>query len=265
MFYLGPTPLPAENPDTTPIHMLPDEKDRMAIRNPSMDSALEAVAWGLVSPDFVRTVIPTGAPPMIDRGWALESLWWNKMGRSRDDRQLMSELTIRDLIPLIRQHRLPPMVFNATCVETGQRVSISPLHVAVSPPRPRSENREDDWRPERERIQQGANREAELVSTPIDFLDFYNAALADAQGKRDLTLEHSVNKRVVKWADANVRLSTAVRLSATFSYVTPVARPDPLEGFGPMATIERLIGWAKGATTELEHRKQRLNSHYGDG
>ncbi|MEK6261255.1 MAG: hypothetical protein AABP62_21855 [Planctomycetota bacterium] len=251
MFYLGHRGLldpAARDHESMLRHETEDKKGEVkkpsskVIIGHSMKSALEGVAWGLAGPDFVRIVIPMAAPPLIDRGWALESLWWNQMGRGLQDRKLMGAVTIRDLIPLTREHRIPPVIFNATCVETGQRVQISPLRVAVA--------KADE------------KRQQEHVDTPIDFLDFYDAALSGPNG----TAKES-------WGRSNLRVSTAVRLSATFSYVTPVTRPHPTQGFGPGATLQRIGLWKKDAgksmmneaDTEQERRLKRLNRHFCDG
>ena len=271
MFYLGHRNL-LDPKKKDAINLFKDDAARNGVIEPASQSALEAVAWGLVVPDFVRAVIPMAAPPLVDRGWALESLWWNTMGRSRGDRDLMNAVTIRDLIPLVKAHQMPPVIFNATCVETGQRVQISPIHVAVAQPDPENP---DDWQPERVLLRnrkKDENPPVELVSKPIDFLDYYDAALSGPLGEAKST-DSFGNPKSWPWGDSNLRVSTAVRLSATFSYVTPVARPRPVQGFGPAATVDRLRGWvyakmkswSKEPATDLEHRQRRLNLHYCDG
>jgi hypothetical protein len=247
MFYLGHRELlDADDANPSPVKML-DQPALDRIEHDAEQSSLEAVSWGLVFPDFVRTVVPLAAPQFRDRGWALESWWWNSMGGGQQTRKLMSAVTIRDLIPLIAAHRLPPMIFNATCVETGQRVLISPLHVAAAKPDP---SRPDDLRPERETLAvDQSERPQELVAAPIDFLDFYDAALAG-----DKTDTAAYQNR------ANVLVSTAVRLSATFSYVTPVARPRRKGDFGFLKSLNQAV--ARPDENGLAHR---LNYHFCDG
>ena len=227
--------------------MTPDVKQ--AIGESSRKHSLEAVGWGLAFPDFVRSVAPPAAPPLADRGWAIESWWRNQMGRpDRDDRIAMSEVTLRDLIASIEAHEIPPFIFNATCVETGQRVQISPLHVEVA-----NEKNSLEWplvkeiedRAQRSDVLEARNEQ--LVSKPIDFLDFYDACLVG--NKRN----HSD-----AWTRANLRVSTAARLSATFSYVTPVARPCPSQDFGILPLIQRCLA----RPTDLE---KRLHLHFCDG
>ena len=100
---------------------------------------MEAVSWGFAFPDLVRSVFPPLASRIHDRGWALESTWWNRLGRGHDDRILMRDLRIRDLIPAVKAHRMPAVIFNATTVETGQRVLIAP--VSTSPVQVASDGR----------------------------------------------------------------------------------------------------------------------------
>lgn len=221
-----------------------------SINKLARERSLEAVSWGLAFPDFVRAIAPPAAPPLTDRAWALESWWWSQMGRKGNsgDRQAMQEVTIRDLIPLIKEYKIPPIVFNSTCVETGQRVLISPMHADIAPQPdsldwPRVQGVDD--RDERSRILDTTAHQ--LVSKPIDFLDFYDACLVG--NRRD---DPNAGTR------ANLRISTAARLSATFSYVTPVARPCPTQGFGLLPLIQRRMA----RPTNLE---KRLHLHFCDG
>ncbi len=81
-------------------------------------SSLEATGWGIVYPDFLRSVVPFLVPQHIDRGWAIEQSWLNRVGVDH---------RLRDWIPAIRNHQMPIPVFNAVLVETGQRLVISPV------------------------------------------------------------------------------------------------------------------------------------------
>lgn len=217
MYYLGLRG--ANKLDTMPA----DLADKIVVR--ASDSALEACAWGWAYPDLIRTMFPPAVPALHDRGFALESAWWNRMGRDSQDRYWMSDVTIRDLIPLVKDGRIPAVIFNATCVETGQRVQISPIHVDIVDP-----NKVVDP----EKLKQAADEAQgdELAATPIDFLKFFDDVKAKANGHV---------------SPANIRVSTAVRLSATFTYVAPVARPRDI----PLDAPEKL--------------KNRLNLHFCDG
>lgn len=176
---------PRRNSDELPSMKFSDAQRDLIVRC-SNESSLEAVSWGVAFPDFVRSVFPALAPHAQDRGWALESAWWNRMGRGWQDRSLMQEIRIRDLCQPIVEGTMPAVVFNATTVETGQRVLISPVRML-------------------QQKDESAATKYNEVAQPIDFIDFYRAP----------------------GLEPNPRLSTAVRLSASFSYVSPVARPFP--------------------------------------
>ena len=161
-------------------------------------SGLEAVGWGLVYPDLARlSMLSFIVPDHIDRGWALERAWekalavhvatperswtqaiadWTK--RLFTEGRVFSEQprtpTFGDWEREIRRGALPIPVFNATVVETGERLILSPVSV-----------------------------ESERAT------DF-----------------HCLYPR------ADIRVVTAARLSATFPYVTPVARMGALEDKG---------------------------------
>ena len=187
------------------------EEQREQITNFAESSSMEAVSWGFAFPDLVRSVFPPLASRIHDRGWALESTWWNRMGRGHDDRKMMRELRIRDLIPAIKAHRMPAVIFNATTVETGQRVLISPVSTLTV----QAAGTDRD---------QPIPRNYDLVAEPIDFLDFYSY------------VDHDKSFSIF----ANLGLTTAARLSCSFSYVAPVAKPSILdrEAFVKAGAIE---------------------------
>jgi hypothetical protein len=136
-------------------------------------SGLEATGWGVAYPDLIRTFVPFVVRQPVDRGWALEESWRRQVpatgGASPGD------LRLGDLIEPTRRGRMPVVVFNATLVETGERLLISPV---VGPPAP--------------------------VHDPDEARDFFSLYHQDRP---------------------NPYLSTAVRLSATFPYVSPICRP----------------------------------------
>ncbi|MEX0819019.1 MAG: hypothetical protein WD070_05490 [Pirellulaceae bacterium] len=108
-----------------------------AIREAARSSALEATAWGLAYPDTLRTVFPFAVDKTVDRGWAIEQVWQQRMNARGHDR---GNLTLVDLGGAIRQHQLPIPVFNATLMESGRRLQLSPV---LGPPR-KSSDREND-------------------------------------------------------------------------------------------------------------------------
>ncbi len=226
-------------PEGGSMSLTPDTRQK--IRDMASASSLEAVSWGVAFPDFARMVLPFKIlRTEIDRGFALESSWWNRMGAEPADRDAMRELRLRDLTQMTADAKFPPVIFNATLVETGQRVLISPIRTnsvarptaPATPPSPPT--------PEQ--------RSSDLIGTtdvPIDLLEFYGEAL------RSPLL-------------ANPRLSTAVRLSATFAYVTPAARPLPIP-------VNQLLDrWRDSADVRLTEQERealanRFDLHLVDG
>lgn len=162
-------------------------------------SGLEPAAWGMAFPDLVRTTFPPAAPKTLDRGLALEFEWQRRLAdrlptdpQSTPEQLKRQSLAVKDLRLLdwsdrIRARKMPAVVFNSTLVETGQRLLFSPVVTQAVPLR-------------------GAGTEgfSTKASEPIEFFSCYSAAGAFVP---------------------NPRLVTAVRLSATFSYVSPVCRP----------------------------------------
>jgi hypothetical protein len=130
-------------------------------------SSLEPVAWGWAYRDLWRSLIPpiAGFAPEEDRGWAIEKLWRNRLGKG--------DVRLSDLAVRVKKGGFPIPVFNAVLTETGQRLAISPTALHEEGPA----NGMDNW----------------------EFRTLYPGS--------------------------DLRLSTAARLSATFSYISPICRP----------------------------------------
>ena len=139
-------------------------------------SSLDATAWGLAYPDFARKFIPLNGALLpawmrTDRALAMEGRWAEFWGAGRP------VPTLRSWRRGVAEGWRPLQVFNATTVETGQRMLFTPADWPVDGARARS--------------------------APLSFLS------------------------ACPGLDTGV--PTAARLSATFPYVTPIARP----GFPP--------------------------------
>jgi hypothetical protein len=176
MFYLiNRADIEVDGDRATPSDRVLSNEAIEQIRDVSRASALEATAWGIAYPDTMRAIFPPAVDETIDRGWAIEQVWRQRM-RSPDTRQTdRSNLRLSDLGKAIRQNQLPIPVFNATLMESGQRLLISPV-----------------LSPEGSFTEQSAGA--------VEFLR--------------------------EFPDAEPRISTAARLSATFPYVSPAARSD---------------------------------------
>ncbi len=184
------------------------EGQRNAVFKKASDSLLEPVAWGVAFPDFVRNVFPPLAPTFQDRGWALESEMWNRMGieRSKESRNRMESLTIRDLVNPVKEGKIPVVFFNSTSVETGQRVLISPVKIKEDKAQMKTTLADTD------------------VDQPIDLLSHCKQML-DEQPLPAMEHLFEVHNDAGRLRTVDILVSTAVRLSASFSYVAPVAKP----------------------------------------
>jgi hypothetical protein len=93
----------------------PDE-----IRASARRSTLSAAGWGLVYPDYLRTMPFIGSllPETVDRGWALENAWisgWKTPPNMSDWRAEVA------------RGNMPAIIFNATAAENGKRVIIASI------------------------------------------------------------------------------------------------------------------------------------------
>ncbi len=102
-----------------------DEASIERIRFLARSSAMEASAWGLAYADSMRAAFPPAVKSEIDRGWAIERVWRQRI--AQHVAPTMSDWRITDLGRASMERQLPIVVFNATLVETGQRLLISPV------------------------------------------------------------------------------------------------------------------------------------------
>lgn len=145
----GDDPLPAE--------------EAASVRQASRRSSLDAAAWGLAYPDFVRNV----APPLTewlfekytDRGQAIELAWHDFVPEHSQHVIPGTRAGLHDMVGPIKRQQMPVVVFNSVLVETGQRLLISPVCQEFGEPK--------------------------QASDPQEFLDLYpGARLALATGAR---------------------------------------------------------------------------------
>ena len=88
----------------------PDENSLRNTWKFAMESSLDDIAWGLVIPDLLTTLVPL--PLEVDRGWALE-----KAFSRRGD---LDDVRLSRWVELTNAGKLPPVIFNATLVESGE-------------------------------------------------------------------------------------------------------------------------------------------------
>jgi len=157
-----PTPFPAQAWNGHAPQADPDSSVRKA-----MESSLEATAWGLAFPDFLRMLLPPIVSRTDDRGARIETAWRSRLN-SPDTR-------MAEWMEPVFNGAMPIPVFNATIVETGQRFLAAP-----------------------------------------------------ALGRRAAAPQSWEARQLFElYPDANPYVSTMVRLSATFPFVSPICRPWP--------------------------------------
>jgi len=159
-------------------------------------SSLGAMAWGIVYPDLVRLVFPPLAFG-ADRGRALERRWSQVLP---EDARWLS-----DWRRAAREGWRPAVVLNATFTEAGSRFLLSPLDLS----------RPFDLDPDPKRERGGAGGEGP------DDAGQGNGPAAPPDPPR-----WAARSLSELYPGADVPVVTAARLSATFPFVTPVARPE---------------------------------------
>lgn len=159
----------------------------------STDDWLDSVGWGLAFPDLFRVI---GFPfpnifkqfQYLDRGYSLEQDWQRGFNNPE------TEVTLDTWYQEILEGKIPIPVFNSTLVENGRRFLISPMKfIPGSMP--------DYIVPKNEKFDE------------IKALDF-KTLYADACNEEE------------KQQSCDLNVTTAARLSASFPYVSPVARND---------------------------------------
>ena len=108
-----------------------DDDAMAAVLAASRRSCIDAAAWGIAYPDFVRNI----APPLTellyekytDRGRAIELSWNRFVTPSATSVVGTTSAPLDQLVEPMKQHKLPVVVFNSVLVETGQRMLISPV------------------------------------------------------------------------------------------------------------------------------------------
>jgi hypothetical protein len=131
-----------------------------------------------VYPDWSRlfwTPVALGTSAMVDRASMTEHAWARRL---RGGPARLSEWTAR-----VQAGDLPPFVFNATSVETGQRVLLGAVRI-VDP----------------------------AGNQPVGVMHFHDL-----------------------YPDRDIAVATAARLSATFPYVSPIARARRVDAAGRVA------------------------------
>jgi hypothetical protein len=153
----------------------------------AMASSLSVSAYGTAFPDFRRALFPFWVDEAFDRARLLEADW-RRTANTRNGRSAEALDLLDGWGPAIVTGSRPAVILNATVMETGRRVAITPIASLRS-----------EW----------AGWTHGTPGQLVPNRHYYAATLAEFLGAPE---NHTVD------------LWTAARLSATFSYVSPAAR-----------------------------------------
>jgi hypothetical protein len=105
------------------VHWLEEKKKGPLPEQSAARSSLEAVAWGLAWPDFMRSICPwlLGKLGGIGRGRALEEAWC-RIGPKDTDFRVAFRRPLSAWNGKVASGELPAIVLNATVVENGNRL-----------------------------------------------------------------------------------------------------------------------------------------------
>ncbi|MEO0345548.1 MAG: hypothetical protein AAF229_04735, partial [Pseudomonadota bacterium] len=209
----------------------------------AMASSLEATAWGLVFPDLRRLATPFLASDhprssAQDRAWAIEQAWhrwrscmvtdttvyFDDMEQNPDCRRALSEspppARLSDWWQLAAEGVLPGVILNGTVIENGEQFLASSLDLrALDLSR---ENRASFAAPERWTLGEFDPALCEHYPPPVDA---ERLALRTTNRRAKAGTDMSAPDPCASpMRFVDMRAVTAARLSATFPYVTPVAR-----------------------------------------
>ncbi|MCB1055492.1 MAG: patatin-like phospholipase family protein [Acidobacteria bacterium] len=163
------------------------------------NSSLEATAWGLIFPDLQRAFVPLVRGNLwLDRAWAMERSW---LQASQGTSKVAGDGPwMSQWMNAAETGSMPGVIFNSTTVEDGRQLRLSNLDLAPLSPM--------------ERRDANAGEQTQIVKTSARLLKNRDGQLLDLPAV------------------------SAARLSATFPYVTPVARARCDDG-----TVARLDGY----------------------
>jgi hypothetical protein len=217
------------------IRKLDRDAQRAAMREVAEDamrSSLASTSYGLAFPDFKRAIFPFIVDEEFDRARLLEADWrriancrrqtvktpgaqsnFREFCRRTAEAEREKPVWFSQWLEDIQQGDKPAVIFNATVMETGERIAITPLSTLESnwagrmayPPR------RDNAQTLSEFLSGKRNNEA-----PSD------PSIADKGQTKNPTCPHYTN-------GYDIDVWTAARLSATFSYVSPAARAACLD------------------------------------
>jgi hypothetical protein len=170
----------------------------------SAKTSLGPVAWGLTYPDFARGIIPFYTFK-DGRGQALEDTWIKNQKSLKEPLMSWREG--------VRKGWRPAVIFNATVTESGERLLISTTDICST---------NDECRLRSLETQKTITAQTtSTVSAEKAAVD----ANARAEEARDVVVAGRGRRNFYEFIkNKDIPIATAVRLSASFPYVTPAPR-----------------------------------------
>jgi len=223
----------------------PDSGESMSCENvvaEAEETGLEEVVWGMTYPDFWHAVTPYAwRNRLLDRSHALEEAWI-KTAQKHDSPPL--NVSLLEWNRGVIQGWRPATIFNATLVESGERLQISTS-------------------PVRDKTKRGAPQQSVAGQQPVAPDDEHGA------GRQEL----------FDLFKGSIRIATAARLSASFPYVSPAARPtdeavsvlasETAKKYAAMHVVDggyfdnsglcALTEWLQEGLTERENNRKKAN------
>ncbi len=211
-------------------------------------SSLESALWGLTQPDFTRFFFSsTMQDQALDRGWALEESWreqanfvWGGVAKRDIENENGRYQQFGEWVSGSRDGVLPAVVFNSLIVETGGLLALSTVDFT---------DISEEAAFEKLMAERGVDLKElrENITDPDYRAAFYDRARregifsqgtpedARARGLLPSAVRYQTFHRIFADPDhrdmaPDLNKRTAARLSATFPYITPIARPA-LQGF----------------------------------
>jgi len=207
-------------------------------------SSLESALWGLTQPDFTRFFFPSPLQDQTqDRASSVEESWrrqanfvWDGVAERTADDHNGRDKQFGEWIARTRDGVLPALVFNSIIVETGELMAISTV----------------DFTP----ISDG-NVFAEILESKGIDIEEFRARAGDREYRQQIFRQFRNDPELQKLREERMLPSsvrdqtfhrifsdpdqpdiipdiskrTAARLSATFPYITPISRPQLVDGF----------------------------------
>jgi len=201
------------------------KEDFNAVVTAAHESSLEEIGWALVYHDTFRWGFPIlrFGNRFKDRAWALERVWEEKRApilqtakRTPDkDQKLVASVSgnISEWMYQARRGVLPGVVFNSTVTDDGSLLAITTLDFP--------QINVDDANPPKYTFEFPESESKEKLPLGVQTSRFHDRTFHKVYGKNFGGGQKYSGKQI---ESVDLEKVTAARLSATFPYITPIAR-----------------------------------------